>query len=192
MRNTLPLCTKLWEPNLAVVLGRARLCPGSRCLFEGAPGPKRSQRTLQCVIKSGFAQAMPREAGPFHPYQVGSRIALLSVLLCVFRMGPLVFISSRACPSSFPSSFVTLCCRHPSKMHRAPSFSPFNIILLLQSGLVLSISPAKHKAALSPIHSSGLGLAFQLTIVPLICTLTVGFAVNARQRDSAGLARLWK
>lgn len=71
----------------------------------------------------------------------------------------------------------------------APSFF---ITIILQSALAFLLLPAKHKAALSPIHSSGLGLAFQLTILPLICVLMVGFTLNASRRDLTDLAELWK
>lgn len=59
----------------------------------------------------------------FHPTGREELLSLLSALLCVLRTGLPALISSRASPSSLPSFPVTSPCRHPSEMHRAPSFT---------------------------------------------------------------------
>lgn len=150
--------------------------PALSAFLKGAPGPKGSQRPFQHVIKAGFAQAASREAGPFHPMSRSDGKQDCSVCYLHCSVCVCVCLGQASLPTShlehLPLPFLPPPLLHPAgilpRCTGLPPSPSFNSILL-QSGVVLSISPAKHKAALSPFHSSRPGFAFQLTIVPLIC-----------------------
>jgi len=186
----------------AVPLRKALGCSGSptssRC--RGEPGSAQAlgallkglRRALWWVPKVDLPK-LCRGTQACFTLSDGEWDCFICYLCCSVCLGWVSLPSSH--PEHLPLRFPPSPLPHPAGiLPRGTGLPPpsFSVIPLLQPGVVLSISLAKHKAALSPIHSSGPGFALQLTIVPLICALAVGFAVNARRRSSAGLTRLWK
>lgn len=148
-------CEETAHPRQQSVLHKAPGCAGEGqalgALLKGAREP------FSMVLKLGLPKLCLGKPTCFtlRPDQLGK----WDCLVCFLSLGWASLPPSRA--SLSPSSPMTSPRRHPSELRRAPSCPSFNIILL-QSGVALPISPARHKAALSPIQFSGPGVSISI------------------------------